>query len=44
MHDELKEKVKKYLAKLTSYQIRQRIDERIFPFFGTHRDNCLDLA
>jgi len=44
MHNELKQKVKKYLTKLTSREIRNRIEKEIFPFFGTHRDDCLDLA
>jgi hypothetical protein len=44
MPKELEEKVKKYLAKLTSTQIQQKIDEQSFPFFGTHQEDCLDLA
>ena len=44
MPKELEEKIKKYLAKLTSAQIHQKIDEWTFPFFGIYREDCLDLA
>ncbi len=44
MYDKLKEKVKKYLAKLTSQQIQEKIDQDQFPFFGFHKEACLDLA
>ena len=43
-HKEYKEKLKKYLAKLTSQQIQERINREIFPFFGFHEEDCLDLA
>ena len=44
MHYELKQKVKKYLTKLTSREIRNRIEKEVFPFFGIHQADCLDLA
>jgi len=44
MTNELEEKVKNYLTKLTSQQIQARIEQDLFPFFGFHRAACLDLA
>jgi hypothetical protein len=44
MLKELEEKLKKYLSRLTTAQIYQKIDEQVFPFFGRHKEDCLDLA